>query len=153
MIPNPIICNDTTIMIGLIVCCLVVLAAVMIPKAIHHRKQVKQNESEKAVPDEGRELQMIVVPSEETTLKQSTDNYKRRFLVNANIATRNGKLVGIRKKYHSRISKIVKSIGESEVTIFSYIDNVLEHHFETFQNDISELYKKSFDDDYLIPKK
>ena len=43
--------------------------------------------------------------------------------------------------------------GENEVTIFSYIDNVLEHHFETFQDDISELYKKSFDDDYLTPKK
>lgn len=71
MIPNPIFYNDTTITISLIVCCLVVLAAV----------------------------------------------------------------------------------GENEVTIFSYIDNVLEHHFETFQDDISELYKKSFDNDYLIPKK
>ncbi|MDD4390709.1 DUF3408 domain-containing protein [Macellibacteroides fermentans] len=149
MIPNPIFYNDTTMTIGLIVCCLVVLAAVMIPKAIRHRKQVKQNESEKVVPGE-QEVEMIVIPSEE---RKSTDIYKRRFLVNANIPTRNGKQVAIRQKYHNRISKIVKTIGDNEVSIFSYIDNVLKHHFETFQDDISELYKKSCDDDYLSPNK
>ena len=149
MIPNPIFYNDTTMTIGLIVCCLVMLAAVMIPKAIRHRKQVKQNESEKVVPGE-QEVEMIVIPSEE---RKSTDIYKRRFLVNANIPTRNGKQVAIRQKYHNRISKIVKTIGDNEVSIFSYIDNVLKHHFETFQDDISELYKKSCDDDYLSPNK
>mgnify|MGYP000935006080 CR=1 FL=1 len=149
MIPNPIFYNDTTMTIGLIVCCLVVLAAVMIPKAIRHRKQVKQNESEKVVPGE-QEVEMIVIPSEE---RKSTNIYKRRFLVNANIPTRNGKQVAIRQKYHNRISKIVKTIGDNEVSIFSYIDNVLKHHFETFQDDISELYKKSCDDDYLSPNK
>ena len=149
MILNTIFYNDTTITIGLIVCCLVVFAAVMIPKAIRHRKQVKQNESEKVVPGE-QEVEMIVIPSEE---RKSTDIYKRRFLVNANIPTRNGKQVAIRQKYHNRISKIVKTIGDNEVSIFSYIDNVLKHHFETFQDDISELYKKSCDDDYLSPNK
>ena len=149
MIPNPILYNNTTIMIGLVVCCLIVLAVVMIPKAIRHRKRVKQNESEKVVPGE-QEVEMIVIPSEE---RKSTDIYKRRFLVNATIPTRNGKQVAIRQKYHNRISKIVKTIGDNEVSIFSYIDNVLKHHFETFQDDISELYKKSCDDDYLSPNK
>ena len=153
MIPNPILYNNTTIMIGLVVCCLIVLAVVMIPKAIRHRKRVKQNESEKPAPDEEQELEMIVVPNERMELEQSMADYKKRFLVNVNIPTRSGKLVGIRKKYHSRISKIVKTIGDNEVTLFSYIDNILKHHFETFQDDISELYKKHSDDDYLTPKK
>ena len=153
MIPNPILYNNTTIMIGLVVCCLIVLAVVMIPKAIRHRKRVKQNESEKPAPDEEQELEMIVVPNEKTKLEQSMADYKKRFLVNVNIPTRSGKLVGISKKYHSRISKIVKTIGDNEVTLFSYIDNILKHHFETFQDDISELYKKNSDGDYLTPKK
>lgn len=153
MIPNPILYNDTTIMIGLMLCCLIVLAVVMIPKAIHHRKRVKQNENEKSAPGEEQELEMIVVPNERTELEQAMADYKNRFLVNVNIPTRSGKLVGIRKKYHSRISKIVKTIGDNEVTLFSYIDNILKHHFETFQDDISELYKKHSDDDYLTPKK
>lgn len=153
MISNPILYNDTTIMIGLVVSCLIVLAIVMIPKAIRHRKRVKQNESEKPAPDEEQELEMIVVPNERMELEQSMADYKNRFLVNVNIPTRSGKLVGIRKKYHSRISKIVKTIGDNEVTLFSYIDNILKHHFETFQDDISELYKKNSDGDYLTPKK
>ena len=153
MISNPILYNDTTIMIGLVVSCLIVLAIVMIPRAIRHRKRVKQNEREKPAPDEEQELEMIVVPNERTELEQAMTDYKNRFLVNMNIPTRSGKLVGIRKKYHSRISKIVKTIGDNEVTLFSYIDNILKHHFETFQDDISELYKKNSDGDYLTPKK
>ena len=63
MILNPIFYNDTTITIGLIVCCLVVFAAVMIPKAIRHRKRVKQNESEKAVQDE-QEVEITIISTE-----------------------------------------------------------------------------------------
>ena len=153
MIPNPILYNDSTIMIGLVVSCLIVLAVVMIPKAIKHKKQVKQNESERPIPIEEPEVKMIVIPNNDISLEKSMADYKKRFLVNVNIPTRSGKLVGIRKKYHSRISKIVKTIGDNEVTLFSYIDNILKHHFETFQDDISELYKKNSDGDYLTPKK
>lgn len=151
MIPNPIYYNDTTITIGLIVCCLVVLAAVMIPKAVRHRKQVKQNESEKTVQDEEPEVQMVVVPSKEISLEKSMADYKRQFIANTK-EPRNGKAVGIRKKYHTRISQIVEYIGDDEVSIFSYLDNVLKHHFETYHDEISEHYK-NIDDDYLIPRR
>ena len=152
MILNPIYYNDTTIMIGLIVCCLIVFAVVMIPKAIKHKKQVKQNESERPIPIEEPEVKMIVIPNNDISLEKSMADYKRQFIANTK-EPRNGKVVGIRKKYHTRISQIVEYIGDDEVTIFSYIDNVLKHHFDAFQDDISELYKKNCDDDYLIPKK
>ena len=152
MIPNPILYNDSTIMIGLVVSCLIVLAVVMIPKAIKHRKQVKQNESERPIPIEEPEVKMILIPNNDISLEKSMADYKRQFIANTK-EPRNGKVVGIRKKYHTRISQIVEYIGDDEVTIFSYIDNVLKHHFDAFQDDISELYKKNCDDDYLIPKK
>ena len=69
------------------------------------------------------------------------------------IPTRSGKLVSIREKYHDRIAKIVQIIGKKEVSIFSYIDNVLTYHFEQFRKEISELYIKNNEDDYLIPPK
>lgn len=143
MIPNPILYNDNTIMLGLVVCCVVILAAVMIPKAIRHRKQVRESKSENPTPDEEQELEMIVVSSKGTVPELSASDYKKRFLVNAEITARTGKSVYIRKKYHDRISKIVRVIGENEVTIFSYVDNVLNHHFETFQDEITELYNKN----------
>lgn len=84
------------------------------------------------------------VPREESRRKRNKiPDYESLFLVNAEIPTRSGKLVSIREKYHERITKIVQVIGKKEVSIFSYIDNVLNHHFETFQDEITELYNKN----------
>lgn len=93
-------------------------------------------------------------PREENRRKRNkAPDYESLFLVNAEIPTRSGKLVSIREKYHDRIAKIVQVIGKKEVSIFSYIDNVLNHHFDIFQNEIAELYNKNNEDDYLTPKK
>jgi len=53
-----------------------------------------------------------------------------------------GKHVSIRQEYHERIQKIVRVIGNDEVSIFNYIDNVLSRHFEDFQDDIVKLYNE-----------
>ena len=48
-----------------------------------------------------------------------------------------------RKEYHERIQLILRVIGKDEVSLFSYIDNVLAHHFDTFQEDIKKLYEQN----------
>ena len=58
------------------------------------------------------------------------------------ITAREGKTVYIRKQYHDRILKIVRVIGGNELSLFSYLDNVLEHHFAVFQDEITTLYNK-----------
>lgn len=122
------------------------------------RRNNPSSEPRPLVPETQPEEKPIVIPSEspreETKRKRSkSPDYESVFLVNAEIPTRSGKLVSIREKYHERINKIVQVIGKKEITIFSYIDNVLNHHFEAFQDEISELYNKNNEDDYLIPKK
>ena len=52
------------------------------------------------------------------------------------------KTVYIRKEFHERITRIVQVIGKNELSLYSYLDNVLEQHFATYQEEISELYKK-----------
>lgn len=74
--------------------------------------------------------------------KHKLDLYESLFMKPAGIATRSGKGVYIRPEYHKRIMQITHTIGEGQITLFDYIDNVLEHHFNTFQDDISELYRK-----------
>jgi len=69
-------------------------------------------------------------------------DYETLFLKEAEVKTRSGKVVYIRKEFHDRILKIVRVIGENELSLFSYLDNVLEHHFAMFQEDITKLYKK-----------
>ena len=46
------------------------------------------------------------------------------------------------KEFHERITRIVQVIGKNELSLYSYLDNVLEQHFATYQEEISELYKK-----------
>ena len=69
-------------------------------------------------------------------------SYRTRFLKEAAIPARIGKTVYIRKEYHERIQLILRVIGKDEVSLFSYIDTVLAHHFETYQAEITELYNE-----------
>jgi len=116
----------------------------------------KEKEQEAEQPEE-KETPAVVqpeTPREETKRKRSkSPDYESLFLSDAGIPTRSGKLVSIREKYHKRIAKIVQALDRKDVSIFSYIDNVLSHHFDTYQDEINEIYNKDNDDDYLIQKK
>jgi RAB protein geranylgeranyltransferase component A len=81
--------------------------------------------------------------------KKSQD-YKSLFIKDANITARLGKTVYIRKEHHERILKIVQVVGANEVFLFSYIDNIIAHHFETFQYDISQSYKNRISTDIFL---
>lgn len=72
-------------------------------------------------------------------------DYQSLFMREAEITARSGKAAYISKKHHERITKIVQVIGKNEVSLFSYIYNVLEHHFATFQEDITELYDSNLE--------
>ena len=46
----------------------------------------------------------------------------------------------VRQEYHDRIRRIARVIGGDDVTLFSYIDNVLAEHFATHKEVIAALY-------------
>ena len=88
-------------------------------------------------PEEQREE-----PRRRKTRNKEQD-YGALFLKEATIPERIGKTVYVRKEYHERIQLILRVIGKDEVSLFSYIDNVLAHHFDTFQEDIKKLYEQN----------
>ena len=53
-------------------------------------------------------------------------DYETLFIRNAPSNTRSGKTVYIRREFHERITRIVQVIGKNEVSLYSYLDNVLE---------------------------
>lgn len=75
--------------------------------------------------------------------KNKEQDYGTLFLKEATIPARIGKTVYIRKEYHERIQLILRVIGKDEVSLFSYIDNVLAHHFDMFQEEIKRLYEQN----------
>ncbi|MDH6310289.1 hypothetical protein M2451_003121 [Dysgonomonas sp. PFB1-18] len=122
-----------------------------IPRALVPEHEKKQ-EAESVEPEK-TEVVQEETPREEPKRKRSKlPDYESLFLTDAGIPTRSGKLVSIREKYHKRIAKVVQALGKKDVSIFSYIDNVLSHHFDTYQDEIKEIYNKDVeDDDYLTP--
>lgn len=113
-----------------------------IPRALipeHEKKQEQDAESEE---------KPIVVqtesPREESKRKRSKlPDYESLFIQEVGITARTGKSVYIRKEHHDKIMKIVQVIGKNQVSLFSYIDNVLSHHLATFQDEITELYNEN----------
>ncbi len=94
-------------------------------------------------------IEKIETEKEDKTVREEpkrrenkTQEYEDIFFKAASIKTRNGKVVYIRKEHHDRIMKIVRVIGENEFSLFNYLDNILEHHFATYQDEITKLYRK-----------
>ena len=139
MIPNPIYYNDTTITIGLIVCCLIVLAAVMIPKAIRHRKQVKQNEREKAVQEE-QEVEITIISEEKMKKKEQTFDYRKTFLTAPKLEDR--KPVFISRETRDSLDKIVRRLGDRKMSVSGIIENMAKHHLEEYKDEVNRLYQE-----------
>jgi len=74
--------------------------------------------------------------------RNSQADYETLFIKESDITTRQARHVYIRTDFHDLISKITYVIANKEMSIFSYIDNVLAHHFEEFQEEISKIYKE-----------
>jgi hypothetical protein len=81
-------------------------------------------------------------PKEEGKKKRNKQDYETLFIRDSNMTARLGKTVYIRKEFHDRIQKIVQVIGENELSLFSYIDNLIAHHFDMYQDDIVRLYNQ-----------
>ncbi len=71
-------------------------------------------------------------------------DYEETFLVNRFPSGRNGKVVYIRPEYHERLLRIVQFTREEKTTLYSYIDNILEHHFREFGDDITDYFNERF---------
>ena len=89
-----------------------------------------------------RDKRQQEAPVVETVPAVVTPEYETLFFKKAEIKTRSGKVVYIRKEHHDRLMKIVRVIGENEFTLFNYLDNILGNHFSTYEDKITELYQK-----------
>ncbi|EGK02567.1 DUF3408 domain-containing protein [Dysgonomonas gadei] len=111
------------------------------PAPISEAKDVQQP-PQTLVEENETEKEDKVSREEPKRRETKTQEYENLFFKAASIKTRNGKVVYIRKEHHDRIMKIVRVIGENEFSLFNYLDNILENHFATYQDEITKLYRK-----------
>lgn len=76
--------------------------------------------------------------------KTDETNYEIIFFRKPDTNARDGKTVYIRPDFHEKLSRIVQVIGEDKITIYAYLDNLLDHHFQEFGEQIT----KSFNEKY-----
>jgi hypothetical protein len=77
------------------------------------------------------------------TLNKRVQKYESLFVKGSDLTAREGKSVYVRQEFHNRISRIVQVSGQNKVSIFSYIDNVLDNHFKNYRDEISESYEQN----------
>jgi hypothetical protein len=107
-------------------------------KPSHYLPEPPQEDETRRPPD----VEPATAAQENKRRRGKVQDYESLFIHDTPSSTRSGKTVYIRKEFHERITRIVQVIGRNEISLYSYLDNVLSHHFDMFQDDISTLYKQ-----------
>ena len=71
------------------------------------------------------------------TLLRKVSNYERLFLQPVKTAALHGKAIYVRPEFHQRIQRIVRLLDNDKVSMYSYLDRMLEHHFASFGEEIT----------------
>ncbi len=146
--------SENIIIIATVATATALVAAPFIFRVLHYHRRV-QSAHPTIEPIEEKSVQTIsadttscsAFPKDDARRRKGRgQDYETLFIRNAPSNTRSGKTVYIRREFHERITRILQVIGKNEVSLYSYLDNVLEHHFAAYQEEISELYKKRNDD-------
>lgn len=106
-----------------------------------------------SVPASPKEESLTVIPASASGPKEEQERKRRNgqpeksyydatFVRGSNLTARLGKQVYIRKEFHDRIQKMLHVMGGNEVTIASFLDNVLDHHFTQFRDEIAESFSR-----------
>lgn len=106
------------------------------PEPVAREKEVVQpNEpslEKPAVKEKSRPKKITGVDYESVFFKKSDTN------------ARDGKTVYIRPEFHEKLTRIIQVIGQDKITIYAYLDNLLDYHFEEFGEQITKSYNDKY---------
>ena len=78
------------------------------------------------------------------TLSRKVSNYEHLFLQPVKTAALHGKAICVRPEFHQQIQRIVRLVGNDRISMYSYLDRGLEHHFATFDDAITAWCRNRF---------
>lgn len=97
------------------------------------------------LPKEEPENPTKSLPKERSRAKKvNEENYESLFFKRPGTNARDGKTVYIRPDFHEKLSRIVQVIGEDKITIYAYLDNLLQYHFQEFGEQITTSYNDKY---------
>ncbi|MDM1402173.1 DUF3408 domain-containing protein [Myroides odoratimimus] len=85
------------------------------------------------------------VSKQKKQTKQSVEtDYESTFFKKSDTNARDGKTVYIRPEFHEKLTRIIHIIGEDKITIYAYLDNLLDNHFDEFAQQITKSYNEKY---------
>lgn len=72
------------------------------------------------------------------------EQFEELFFKESSESARSGRGITIRPEFHDDIADILHLLGNKQMTIFSYIDNILAHHFEYYKTELEEFHKERY---------
>jgi hypothetical protein len=76
--------------------------------------------------------------------KSSEISYVEQFLSHHSMTKRGDKSIYIRAEYHERLSRIIQTIADDQIPLYAYLDNILAHHFEMFEKEITDDFNNKY---------
>lgn len=76
--------------------------------------------------------------------KSSEVSYVDQFLNHHSMTKRGDKSIYIRAEYHERLSRIIQTIADDQIPLYAYLDNILAHHFEMFEKEITDDFNNKY---------
>ncbi|MCD9855593.1 DUF3408 domain-containing protein [Epilithonimonas sp. JDS] len=95
--------------------------------------------------------QELEAPNEKPVTKQKMKHkknidvtYVEQFLSKHSMTKRGDKSIYIRAEYHERLSRIIQIIADDQIPLYAYLDNILAHHFEMFEKEITDDFNNKY---------
>lgn len=74
--------------------------------------------------------------------KLTKEDYCGQFFKIPNTTASKGKSVYVRQEHHETFNRLTNIMGIDKLTIYAYLDNIIEYHFQEFGELISEIYNE-----------
>lgn len=116
------------------------------PAQEHHRDDLTAIETdEKSAETETEHTRPSASNAKKTTSKPkklTKEDYCGQFFKIPNTTASKGKSVYVRQEHHDTFNRLTNIMGIDKLTIYAYLDNIIEYHFQEFGELIKEIYNK-----------
>ena len=76
-------------------------------------------------------------------LQSNLTNYKEAFFHKMELPDRRS--VYVSNSTHEKLTRIATILGMGKATVSSYVESIIQHHFDNHKEEINELYKKNME--------
>mgnify|MGYP006200638071 CR=1 FL=1 len=106
----------------------------------------KEPEKESVIEETKQEAERnkVTVREKSRTRRNAETDYESTFLKKSDTNARDGKTVYIRPEFHEKLTRIIQVIGQDKISIYAYLDNLLDNHFQEFGEQITKSYNDKY---------